>query len=92
MQRVIRLHPTAPRLALFQPADYRGSRTRDRAERLVRGPGSDRRGVDLQGERGGEGLSDRALDQRWIAPFRLCGVHRLARVLCVDESETGGVG
>lgn len=83
--RLLRLYPPSPRLALLQPTHYGRHRPSHRAQRLDGRTRPDRRRVDLQGQRGEEGLPHGPLGQRGPAPVCVCWVYQYALLLRLEK-------
>lgn len=84
-QWLIRLHPALTRLAICQyPLDSR-DRPSYCIERVIRGAGTNRRGVDIQVRRGEEGLSHGTLDECGAAADGHGGVYSAATLLWMEE-------
>lgn len=82
----LRLHPTPTRLVILQYQLNSRRRTRNRTQHLIRGPGPDRRCLDLQKRRSKDRISNRPLDKCGIASLCDSRLHSIEALLRVAQS------
>lgn len=85
----LRLYPTPTRLVILQYQLNSRRRTRNRTQHLIRGPGPNRRCLDLQKRRSKDRISNRPLDKCSIASLCDSRLHSIEALLRVAQSPWG---